>query len=112
MTEELDPERFAKSMNPWHPMTDAVSVKVLGKLGEEVNELGSAVCRCIIQGIDEHEPVSHKPNKLWLLEEMADVQAGIDLANEKFFDSPQERAFFIERTERKKKALRAWHRMA
>lgn len=38
---------------PWHPEKDAVRLKHLGKLAEELNECGAAVSRCIIQGIDE-----------------------------------------------------------
>ena len=49
-----------RDANPWHPITDKVDLKYLGKLGEELNECGSAVSRCIIQGVDEREPVTGK----------------------------------------------------
>lgn len=70
--------------NPWHPIADAVDLKHLGKLAEEAAELGSAVARCIIQGVDEVEPVTRKPNREWLEDEIADVEAGIELAKRRF----------------------------
>jgi hypothetical protein len=42
--------------NPWQPELDAISLAVLGKLGEELSEAGSATSRCIIQGIGESSP--------------------------------------------------------
>jgi hypothetical protein len=63
------------ALNPWRPMTRPIDLKHLGKLGEESNELGAAISRCIIQGIDEREPVTGKPNRQWLAEEIADVLA-------------------------------------
>jgi hypothetical protein len=50
-------------------------LKILGKQLEELNELGSATARCIIQGIDGREPVTKKPNREWFMEEVADVYA-------------------------------------
>lgn len=64
----------------WQPITDKHDLAVLGKFGEEVNELGSALFRCIIQGIDECEPVTGKINRQWLEEEIADVMALTTLA--------------------------------
>lgn len=71
-------------MNPWHPITDSVDLKHLGKLSEELGELQAAVARCIIQGIDEREPVTGKVNRDWLTEEIADVQANLDLVVKRF----------------------------
>ncbi len=94
--------------NPWHPMTSPIDLKHLGKLGEELNEAGSAVSRCIIQGIDEAEPVTGKVNKVWLEDELADVLANIELCVDHFgLDTERMR----ERGERKKKHLRTWHGM-
>ena len=73
-----------RAMNPWVPMTRPIDLKHLGKLAEELGELQSAVARCLIQGIDEVEPVTGKVNREWLREEIADVQAGILLAIEHF----------------------------
>lgn len=64
---------------PWHPIKDPIQLKTLGKLVEELGECSSAVARCIIQGVDEVEPVTGKPNREWLLEEIADVLANIEL---------------------------------
>lgn len=77
-----DMTKFA--LNPWHPMDKPIDLKHLGKLGEECGELSSAVSRCIIQGIDESEPVTHKPNREWLEDEIADVVANIELVSEHF----------------------------
>lgn len=93
------------TVNPWVPMTDPKSLKLLGKLGEEVNELGAAVFRCIIQGIEEREPVTGKLNRRWLCEEIADVRANLDLV-EKGFDLDQR--FITERQAKKKAYLQEW----
>lgn len=95
--------------NPWHPISDAVDLKHLGKLGEEVTELGSAVCRCIIQGVNECEPVTGRRNKVWLENEIADVLANIDLVIERFGLSV---ARINERRATKKDYLRTWHKQA
>lgn len=109
MTDESVTELSPFALNPWHPMTDAVDVKHLGKLGEECCELGSAIARCIIQGIDEFEPVTGKPNREWLENEIADVLAGIELNIQHF---GLDRHAILERREHKIKHLRAWHAMA
>jgi NTP pyrophosphatase (non-canonical NTP hydrolase) len=95
--------------NPWHPMTDPVAVKVLGKLGEEAGELSSAICRCIIQGIAELHPYSGKSNTEWLEEEIADVLAGIELTCDQFgLDETK----IAERMQAKKIKLAVWHKQA
>ena len=96
------------ALNPWRPMTDALAVKHLGKLGEEANELGSAISRCIIQGVDECEPVTRKPNRQWLQDEIADVLANAELVMEHF---GLDRDAIAERRLRKMKHLRGWHSM-
>jgi hypothetical protein len=95
--------------NPWHPIQDPVDLKHLGKLGEESSELGAAVARCIIQGIDECEPVTGKVNREWLEDEIADVRANSDLNIERF---NLDEARIARRAERKKRHLRIWHAMA
>lgn len=89
---------------PWHPMKDAVDLKHMGKLAEELGELQAAVARCIIQGIDEAEPVTGKSNRQWLGEEIADVQANLELVLEHFGLSIDWRRVY-----RKKDNLRDWH---
>lgn len=95
--------------NPWHPIKDAIDLKTLGKLGEECGELSSAVSRCIIQGVNEKEPVTGKSNKQWLQEEVADVLANIELVAERFNLNEEE---IYKRVERKKVHLRKWHSQA
>jgi len=95
--------------SPWHPMTDPVALKTLGKFGEELNECGAAVSRCIIQGVDEAEPVTGKVNRDWLEDEIADVLANAQLAIEHFHLNGTKIA---DRMTRKKAHLRAWHKMA
>lgn len=69
----------ARPLNPWQPMSAPIDLKHMGKLGEELGEASAAVSRCIIQGIDEREPVTGKPNREWLEDEIADVLANFDL---------------------------------
>ena len=71
-------------ISPWVPTTDPQDFKVLGKQKEELGELTAATSRCVIQGINESEPVTLKPNLLWLTEEVADVQATSELLIEHF----------------------------
>lgn len=103
MSDATDPK-----MNPWVPMSVPRDIKTLGKLQEENGELGAALARCLIQGIDACEPVTGKPNRLWLTEEIADVAANIALVIERFnLDSE----FISARMERKMAQLRTWHEM-
>ena len=76
----MEDKDIGKPLQNWQPLTNKADLAHLGKLGEEVNELGAAINRCIIQGIDEAEPETHKPNRLWLEDEIADVLAMIDHA--------------------------------
>lgn len=94
--------------SPWVPMTKLIDLKHLGKLGEELNECGAAVSRCIIQGIEESEPVTLKPNREWLEDEIADVLANIYLV-QKHFKLNQEK--ILARRERKITHLTRWHNM-
>lgn len=65
-------------INLWLPEPDRVTHQALGKLLEEVNELGTILARCLIQGIDASEPVTGKPNREQVLDEMADVVAATE----------------------------------
>jgi hypothetical protein len=95
--------------NPWHPIKNAGDLKHLGKLGEELNECGAAVSRCIIQGVDEAEPVTGKVNRVWLQEEIADVLANINLVVKHFnLDTD----VMSKRVNRKISHLQKWHSMA
>jgi len=96
-------------INPWHPITDPVTLKHIGKLLEELGELTAALSRCLIQGVDEAHPTTGKINRDWLQDEIADVWAGIDLLDEHLNLS----TFDMEmRAERKKEGLSRWHEMA
>lgn len=92
--------------DPWHPMSDPVDLKHMGKLLEEAGELVAASSRCVVQGIDEVEPDTGKPNREWLEDEIADVLAGCELATAHFgLDAKR----IFDRAEKKKAQLRAWH---
>lgn len=100
--------RTSWALNPWRPMSKPIDVKHLGKLAEELAEAGSAVARCLIQGIDEAEPITSKLNRAWLEDELADVLANIDLVSIHFnLDTKR----MQDRAERKKTHLRGWHSM-
>lgn len=91
--------------NPWKPTSNEKELKVLGKSAEEVNELGSALARCIIQGVNEMEPITKKPNIQWMTEEIADVLACIELLKEQY--NLDEEAI-EKRVIRKKNSLKEW----
>lgn len=94
--------------NPWVPTTDKLDLKHLGKLAEELGELSSAVARCIIQGFDENHPVTGKPNKEWLEEEIADVYATMSHVQKHF---GLDYNFIRNRETNKINYLAEWHRM-
>jgi NTP pyrophosphatase (non-canonical NTP hydrolase) len=98
-----------EKLNPWHPMADSVDLKHLGKFAEELGECSAAVARCLIQGIEEAEPVTGKPNREWLEDEIADVQANIGLVVLRF-DLDQDR--IARRVAKKMRQLSSWHKMA
>jgi hypothetical protein len=94
-----------KPLSNWHPMADPHTVAVIGKLGEEVTDLGSALFRSIIQGIDEKEPETLKPNREWLEEEIADVLAMTELAIKRLGLNAQS---IMERRDRKMAYKEPW----
>lgn len=95
-----------RDANPWFPLTERLDLAHLGKLNEELNECGAAIARCIIQGIDECEPVTGKINRQWLEDEIADVLANIELVRERFkLDAPR----IANRIGKKKHHLQHWH---
>lgn len=95
-------------VNPWRPMSAPIDLKHLGKLAEELGECGAAVARCLIQGIDEAEPVTGKVNREWLEDEIADVLANFELVGAHFgLDAER----IVERAKSKIERLRAWHAM-
>lgn len=93
-------------ISPWRPITDPIDKKVLGKLLEELGEATSAAARCLIQGLDESDPTSGEINRQWLEKELADVQACIDVAVERFQMDAQHMAM---RSLRKRRCYAVWH---
>jgi coenzyme F420-reducing hydrogenase beta subunit len=65
-------------MSKWVPTTNLMMLRRMGKLQEEMHELGEVAARCIIQGIDEIDPGSGKVNRERLWREVADVYAQLD----------------------------------
>jgi len=66
----------------------------------------AATSRCLIQGIEECEPVTKKPNLEWLSESIGGVQA---LCDDMIAEQSMSRSAIAARIERKKKHLRMWH---
>jgi hypothetical protein len=105
MTDNAD-----KALNPWHPISDPVDLKHLGKLLEELGELSAIVARCIAQGgLELRNPDTGELNRTALENEIADVRANIRLVTE-HFGLDMERMTY--RCNSKMKRLREWHRMA
>ena len=99
-------------MNPWNPETNLVTLRVIGKMGEEHGEVGKLLGRITCQGFKEHDPVTHKSNALELLKEMADQEATFELAL-RYLDfcamTPEEaRAFMNERRDQKLLQFEEW----
>lgn len=62
----------------WLPESRTVIHQALGKAAEEAGELSTILSRCLIQGLDEKDPESWKPNLDSLAEELADVEAATE----------------------------------
>lgn len=99
---------FVPDPSPWVPMTDLADLKHLGKFAEELSECGSAVSRCIIQGVDGREPSTGEPNREWLTKEIADVLCNADLVIDHF---GLDRDAIEARVEFKRGYLSRWHAM-
>lgn len=96
---------------PWHPETNPVLLKTLGKALEELGELSAATARCIIQGADELEPTTGKPNRQWLKEEIIDVMVNLHLVDEYLMLNLMD-AEGLARFDRKYAQLKTWHKDA
>lgn len=97
---------------PWQlkqSMSDAVLLALLGK---HLGIAGAAVSRCIIQGIDECEPVTGKLNRQWLEESLGGVLSALPrilaMLNR---DDIVTRARMGRRREKKTAHLQQWHSM-
>lgn len=94
---------------PWQPITDSKTLRVLGKMGEESCELGKIICRSIIQGLDGKDPhANFKLNREAIFEELSDVAANSDLVLELLEPSVPELLAMRERVAMKKEKLREW----
>lgn len=102
-------KNFIANPSPWHPMTDPIDLKHLGKFVEELNECGSAAARCIIQGIDECEPSTGEINRDWLTKEIADVLCNAELVIERF---SLDYSMIKARKIMKREYLKKWHSYA
>jgi hypothetical protein len=98
----------AAMISPWEPDTNPANLRPLGKCIEEVCEAGAILARCIIQGIEESEPVTGKPNRQAVEEEVADVQATSEILIEHF---GLDRTRIAVRAMEKKAGLKAWFDM-
>lgn len=95
-----------KPLNAWQPEQDALNLAVLGKALEEMGEASAMLGRCVIQGIEEAEPVTGKPNREALENELADVAATTAMLIDHFgLDADRMGA----RVEAKIAHLRRWH---
>lgn len=102
-------KRWHDEPSPWVPMTEPGDVKHLLKLIEELNEAAQAAARCLMQGVDEAEPSTGKPNREWLAEELADVLVNTNLCIERF---KLDAEMMTARMNKKAGHLRRWHSMA
>jgi hypothetical protein len=74
-----------------------------------LNNCGSAVARCIIQGIDEREPITGKVNREWLHETIEHVIVTVGLVIKHF---GLDREYIALRADKKKLHLQQWHALA
>lgn len=97
---------MADLISPWKPEPDLLIHQALGKACEEASELANILARCLIQGLNESEPVTGKPNRKSLFEEIADVDAAIQWLRELVNDE-----YDGDRADRKLNGFRRWQRM-
>lgn len=103
----MDDKHFGGMKPPaaWIPMTNPIEIAMIGKLGEEANELGKACARAIIQGLDGIDPDSGVVNRDAIRKEQADVVAG------EIVCKPLLGEINRERVEMKVKHLQGWHEL-
>ncbi len=94
--------------SPWQPIQDKPLQAALGKLAEELAEAGAAVARCLIQGLEDCEPVTKVPNRVWLENELADVSAAMRIVATHYGLDVQR---MLAREHRKYEHLSQWRRM-
>ena len=94
------------SITLWKPEPDVIIHQALGKACEEATELAGILARCLIQGLDQSEPATGKPNRKALSEEISDLDAAVQWLRELIGDE-----YDAERADRKLKGFRQWQRM-
>lgn len=81
----------------------------LAQLIKRLADCGSAVSRCIIQGVDEREPVTGKLNRDWLRETLS---AAIEMTRLISVRFGLDAAAMAARAEKKMTYQRQWHALA
>lgn len=94
------------SITLWKPEPDVIIHQALGKACEEANELAGILARCLIQGLDQSEPATGKPNRKALSDEISDLDAAVQWLRELIGEEYDE-----ERADRKLRGFRQWQRM-
>lgn len=102
MTEEKKPDLIS----PWMPESNALIHQALGKAAEEAAELAGSLIRCMIQGLDEKEPVTGKPNQAALEDEIADL-----IATLRWLRDVADVNHSRERVERKLEGYKRWEQL-
>lgn len=80
----MSDENVKPHVSDWVPITNLGDLACLGKLAEELNEAAKIAARIIIQGLDGTDPETGEKNRDALRNELADVQAMMTLAIERF----------------------------
>ena len=93
------------TMNPWMPERSPVTLRRVGKKGEEASELAKVCFRIVIQGIDGIDPANGKTNRQALQDEIADVLAQCDISIDEF---DLDRDAIAQRVLKKKAQMAEW----
>ena len=99
-------EPIEETISPWMPELDRIRLAILGKLIEECNELSARAARCIIHGLDEHDPATGRRNRDELAREVSDVCACLEVLSDGLSVDP-----LPERTAGKVRGFNRWHTM-
>lgn len=97
------------SITLWKPEPDVVIHQALGKACEEATELAGILARCLIQGLDQSEPATGKPNRQALFEEIADLDAAVQWLRELLDDGYDQ--YDGARADRKLAGFHRWQRL-
>jgi hypothetical protein len=103
-TEDID----GKRPSAWIPVSEPRVLAALGKLAEEVNELGAIIARSIIQGTRGTNPETGELNIEALEKEIADVRGLSALVIRQF---GLDESAIAERAEKKRQMKYDWIQM-